>query len=332
MLIHEQELARIGDWVLEYPDEETGGDLFGFFTYSGHPVVQYVLGPGPGARRTEVSFYQDRAFLIEAGRLLQERHGFQHVGEWHSHHRLGLDHPSAGDVATVARARERSGLPSFLLGIATIEEAPKAAAGIPHLNGYTFRSDEPRTHERCSWVVLPGPSPVRSDKSLRHIERRTLPTTRAARTVVSPLGSLQARRYSPPPLRVSSWAQTATGTRLLGAIRDELMREAAVVMRPTPCGLLEMQLDGAAGRWLAVWSDDTSFDSASVVVTEIADSERPPETLCGTATAVVRALAALASSGATEQAVDEAVRDQPDGSSTPLTAMTTTNATQERTK
>jgi hypothetical protein len=34
-LIYEQELEHIAGWVQEYPNLETGGDLFGFWTHSG---------------------------------------------------------------------------------------------------------------------------------------------------------------------------------------------------------------------------------------------------------------------------------------------------------
>jgi hypothetical protein len=41
-IIYQSELDYISRCVLDYPNIETGGDLFGFWTYSGFPVIQYA--------------------------------------------------------------------------------------------------------------------------------------------------------------------------------------------------------------------------------------------------------------------------------------------------
>src|SRR4051812_13795577 len=100
-VIYESELEFIANCVMDYPDIETGGDLFGFWTHSGYPSIQYIIGPGPKSNRTSTAFYQDKDYLIEMGRLLREKFGLQHIGEWHSHHQMNLNHPSSGDKRTI---------------------------------------------------------------------------------------------------------------------------------------------------------------------------------------------------------------------------------------
>ena len=273
-VIHRAELDLIGRWTLDHPDCETGGDLFGFFTHSGHPVVQYVLGPGPGARRTTTSFFQDRDFLVEAGRLLRDLHGLQHIGEWHSHHRLGLYRPSTGDELTVARARQAYRLPSFLLGIATVER--RASSDAPCIAAYLFSGDDPRAHSRCGWVVLPGASPVRADPDLTWIYRLVAPRRAIASTDASPRMTLGDAAPVELPLRASSWLRTAPGTALLRRIVAVLGASGTVRMRPTADGLLELELDAAAVRLLAVWEDDTTHARATVRVTILDDDAGEP--------------------------------------------------------
>lgn len=170
-LIYQGELNRIAAWVEEYPNLETGGDLFGFWTNTGAPVLQFVLGPGSNSRHYPTSFYQDRDFLIQAGRILQNEHGLQHIGEWHSHHQMGIAKPSDGDRATVFRAVEKYNLQKFLICIANLE--PSSECGTNefrnkwkvNLGSFLFTNSR-SNYQIGSWVVLLGDSPIRS--ALQH--------------------------------------------------------------------------------------------------------------------------------------------------------------------
>ena len=86
-IIYQSELDLISRFVMDYPDIETGGDLFGFWTKEGNPVVQYVIGPGKNTTRTAHSFYQDIDYLKKCGNFLNSRFGLEHIGGWHSHHK-----------------------------------------------------------------------------------------------------------------------------------------------------------------------------------------------------------------------------------------------------
>lgn len=128
------ELDRIAGFVAAYPRLETGGNLFGYRTNSGAPVVCIATGPGRAAEHHATAFYQDADYLETCGRLLFERFALQHVGEWHSHHRLGLQRPSAGDEATVFKCMEPMRWSSFMLGIANLDTRGKPSIGFFQLD------------------------------------------------------------------------------------------------------------------------------------------------------------------------------------------------------
>jgi len=101
VLIYKSEYRQIQAWTAKFPNRETGGDLFGLWLDERTAVVQLVLGPGKNCRRTSVSFYQDVEYLERVGNQLTTKEGLCHIGEWHSHHTLGLTRPSGGDENTV---------------------------------------------------------------------------------------------------------------------------------------------------------------------------------------------------------------------------------------
>ena len=58
-IIYQSELDYLSRCILDYPDIETGGQLFGFWTNQGVPVVLYVIGPGRHANHQQSFFNQD---------------------------------------------------------------------------------------------------------------------------------------------------------------------------------------------------------------------------------------------------------------------------------
>lgn len=155
LVIYRSELERIRQWAGRFPDIETGGDLFGYFTHSGAPVACRAIGPGPRCRRSRTSFYQDEDYLLRQGVGLYRKHGLQHIGEWHSHHSLGLPHPSTGDLATVTRGLREQGWRRFVLGIISFKE-PGARI---ESRFYVVRPEGDYLPLRLA--VLPGSSPIR---------------------------------------------------------------------------------------------------------------------------------------------------------------------------
>ena len=105
------------------PHIETGGDLFGLWANKYSAVIQLVLGTGKGCRRTSTSFYQDVNYLEKVGMHLTQKEAICHIGEWHSHHQLGLARLSGGDENTVWNNMPTSNLTRFVIFIANINHS-----------------------------------------------------------------------------------------------------------------------------------------------------------------------------------------------------------------
>ena len=150
VMIFQSELDYISRCILDYPDIETGGQLFGHWTSPGGlPVVEYAIGPGPRANHQPTFFNQDVEYLVRVGQTLVERYGLQHIGEWHSHHRLGLAHPSGHDAATMVNNISRKHLRRFLLCIGNCDRN-----GVSMLNAFTFHEDHQYHYVHAPWHVL----------------------------------------------------------------------------------------------------------------------------------------------------------------------------------
>jgi len=161
VIIYKGELEYISRCIMDYPNIETGGNLFGFYTTFRIPVIHYVLGPGKQSEHNPTHFRQDETFFnINADMLIKE-HALHHIGTWHSHHELGIDHPSGGDANSIIYGMKEDGLESFLLVIGNIDKKGTSA------NAYSFSL--PRRNYRPSrWVVLNEESPIRKQFDKKH--------------------------------------------------------------------------------------------------------------------------------------------------------------------
>lgn len=263
VVVYESEIDLVGRHVADFPDLETGGDLFGFWTHSGYPVVQCAVGPGPLARRTATSFYQDEAYLREVGGVLSARHGLQHIGQWHSHHRMGLDHPSGGDVNTVRRALEESGIARFFVVIATLR-ACRDGREVPSLRGYLFQRGMPvRTPwATAGWVVLPGRSPVRLDDRSRRVFDMSVPRSPSVPVSAEPRMGLDEPVAGPVPVPADSWARTEAGVKLLGAVQRELSAIGDTRLTVDDEGRVEARWKADCTSWRLAFDHDTSIGAA----------------------------------------------------------------------
>jgi hypothetical protein len=90
-----------------YDSHETGGRLIGTYQKSGNQLdvnLLGVIGPGPEAQRSAVSFFQDGAYQEGIFRRIEEKHpDVEHLGNWHTHHCNGLATLSQGDHTTYHR-------------------------------------------------------------------------------------------------------------------------------------------------------------------------------------------------------------------------------------
>jgi len=100
-------LEAIFDECDLYDSHETGGRLIGTYHKTGEHYdihLHGVIGPGPQAKRSAVSFFQDGHFQEEVFRKIEEVHPHvEHLGNWHTHHCNGLATLSGGDHETYHR-------------------------------------------------------------------------------------------------------------------------------------------------------------------------------------------------------------------------------------
>lgn len=142
--VYEDDYKAIRELVQQYPDIETGGDLFGLWKDERTVVIQLFIGPGKNCKRTTTSFHQDIDYLHKVGTVITNEDGLCNVGEWHSHHQIGMPGPSTNDCRTVFSNMPHLGLERFVLFIASIES--KAAGKKPHKRSRDVKLEEIKLH------------------------------------------------------------------------------------------------------------------------------------------------------------------------------------------
>lgn len=220
-IVYQGELDFISRCILDYPDIETGGQLFGFWTATGVPVVLYAIGPGTRANHQVAFFNQDIEYLTAVGRVLASQYGLQHIGEWHSHHQLGLAHPSGHDAATMVHGIKRQNLGRFLLCIGTYVDAASV------INAFNFTQDSGSDYVYASWDIKPGTSPYRSaidaDPELAKILTR--PSTNEACYGTMKVVSVPDS-YTPPIYNEDYWLKDKANNKALKNIVDNLSKKS----------------------------------------------------------------------------------------------------------
>jgi len=207
--IHQSELELISRFVMDYPDSETGGDFFGAWTKNGEPIVQFITGPGKGTTRTSTSFYQDIDYLKKCGSILNRKYGLEHIGAWHSHHKLSLYNPSSGDINTMKNALKSQNLPRFLISICNINSNSQVS-----VSGFLFVKDSDREYIDCKWEVLEGTSPIRASINSSNSDLFTSPKTNRAVSNIQAYEtgeSIKGQKIEKPDLPADSFWTTTEG-------------------------------------------------------------------------------------------------------------------------
>jgi hypothetical protein len=241
--IYQGELDYISRCVLDYPEIETGGDLFGFWTHTGSPVIQYVIGPGKQANHQQAFFNQELEYLSEYGQILRAGHSLQHIGQWHSHHQLGLAEPSQHDISTVCTGINQYRLNQFFLVIANIRQQSST------VNGFLFRSAQNRQFDYAGWEVMDGESPIRKQVDAAYPNLAYQPVTGAA--AISNLTAPQLVSNSTYALNYNTgdWLSNKANHIILKQIIDSLagdFERVEVFMNP-PDNNLYLEIKGAKG-------------------------------------------------------------------------------------
>ena len=164
-IIYKSELDFISKCILDYPNIETGGQLFGFWTSTGTPIVAYAIGPGKNAQHRYTSFIQDQDYPDIIGKRLYKKYRLQHIGEWHSHHQLGLAEPSGGDINAFVYGLRNPRFPRLLLCIGNCTETQST------INAFNFHNHNPHNYAHAYWDIVEAESPFRkiADQDLSDI-------------------------------------------------------------------------------------------------------------------------------------------------------------------
>lgn len=225
VIVYESEIHYVANSILDYPDLETGSDLFGFWTSTGIPVIQYILGPGPKAQRTATSFHQSEEYLKAMGEELRKTHGLQHLGNFHSHHKLKLSKPSQHDSATVEKAMNSYHLERFLLMIGNIKSDNSTT-----INAFLYNRGKEQLYDRTGFVVLPGVSPIRTafDASSQSYLYKTL--TENAKIVELRETTLEEPIASRPDYPMHYWLRSKKNRQILNGIIHRLNQQFQVLV------------------------------------------------------------------------------------------------------
>lgn len=111
ILLYESEATRIAKYARSSVGLEIGGDLLGFYEPGGSPLVFIASGPGPAAQRDATHFRQDPEFQTTVFNKVASRFRMFYVGDWHSHHKLGLSEPSGSDDAKIHDLADKNDWP-----------------------------------------------------------------------------------------------------------------------------------------------------------------------------------------------------------------------------
>lgn len=231
ILIFKSELDYISRCILDRKNIETGGQLFGYWSEDGRPVVMYAIGPGPRANHQPTFFNQDVDYLVAVGRYLKDNYGLKHIGEWHSHHQLGLARPSGHDVNTMVSTIREKNLGQFLLCIGNCDNRSSS------LNGYLCNSE---TCEKKGWDVIHSESPVRNEIDARLAGTLKHPMTVTAVHADSSLNHQSER----PEYAREYWLKEPGAGRTLNEIMDYLKRRnRGAEVKAQINGIGEVQLE-----------------------------------------------------------------------------------------
>ena len=154
--IYRSELDYLSRCILDFPAIETGGQMFGFYTDRGDFVVVYVIGPGPRANHQITFFNQDKEYLLKVYHVIL-KHGLQKIGEWHSHHQLGLARPSGHDENSVVSVMRKFQMIRHLLCIGNVDHKGRSTE-----NAFTFSKDNDYCTQHVAWKVIEMDSPYRT--------------------------------------------------------------------------------------------------------------------------------------------------------------------------
>jgi len=155
--IYESELQAIGLESSSW-ETETGGDLFG--VWQNIPIIYLATRAGQKALRDNAHFRLDVDYLIKISSELNNEWGLRYFGDWHSHHKLGLHSPSAGDRNRIIRIAEKNNFDEMIEFVTTIPNVSRKDKTV-QIHPFIYKNFPKATPIDLLLIVLKGLSPVR---------------------------------------------------------------------------------------------------------------------------------------------------------------------------
>lgn len=249
-IIFKSEMDFISRCILDYPSIETGGQMFGFYTEAGTPVVLYAIGPGRNANHQVAFFNQDIEYLTKMGEKLKGYFGLHHIGEWHSHHQLGLARPSGHDASTMINTIREKGLGRFLLCIGNCDGRNTT------LNVFPCDS---RDYYSGQWDIIYADSPVRRPADRLLAEELVMPRTMTASHRDPNLNSASS---SKPMYKTGYWLELKANNQklkdILSYLHDRNGSRAETVIKLDSEACVHIYSHGL-NRYGKQWAEDILF-------------------------------------------------------------------------
>jgi hypothetical protein len=165
-------IDSIYDECDRFDSDETGGRLIGSYKANGeHRDVQVwgVLGAGPKAKRSPISFFQDGDYQEKAFRAIERDHqDVEHLGSWHTHHVNGLTTLSSGDLRTYhATVNHEQHNTDFFYALLVVRKTPHRAKRY-EIKHFLFRRNDDSVYEIPDEEVriVEGPRASASSESI----------------------------------------------------------------------------------------------------------------------------------------------------------------------
>jgi transcriptional regulator with XRE-family HTH domain len=199
---------------------ETGGDLFG--RWQDVPTVLLATKAGPAAKRDHAHFRLDIDYLRTLSETMATDWAVRYLGDWHSHHRLGLSAPSGGDRRRIMSIASRNQFTNMLEIIVTLDDS--RGEPIVRIHPWIYDlSSEDAAPLPLRVRVLPGLSPVRqamiARKTLSEQDLNVWDTVSMNRIRIG-------KEAAPPTIESGSDVDSTTRERVLAQLAEALEKES----------------------------------------------------------------------------------------------------------
>lgn len=267
--IYESELDLLTQLVLESPDLETGGELFGLWSHGENPVVMLISGPSSTAHRAPTSFQQPTEIHMSLERLFWNSYGLQVLGIWHSHHRLGIHGLSGGDLQRTKSYALRTGRRLYAEILGYIDEA----RGRARFLAYAYRDAAQLDGASVNLRVMDGESPIRSRLTERELDPELSECLMLERSTVPELQQIENRLGRPASRQRDSG----------GGWRVSPAHPATGHYRQTTQSIVDAAGEALASVTLSEWEDIELRMEEDLVIITLSNKEHRTDVSIGIA-------------------------------------------------